>query len=54
MTRFLFVLFYLCVCVSFFFCVSLCVANDLFRPKPAFIGCLSINTQEKVNKEWAI
>jgi len=23
-------------------CVSLCVANDFFRPWPAFIGCLSI------------
>ena len=37
-------LFYLCVCASFFFCVILCVANELFRPWPAFIGCLSINS----------
>jgi len=36
--------------VSFFFCVSLCVANDFFRPWPAFIGCLSRNKQFQ-NKE---
>jgi len=48
LTRFLFVLFYLCVCVSFFFCVCLCVANDLFGPWPAFIGCLLINNNNKV------
>ena len=30
------------MCVIFFLCF--CVANELFRPWPAFIGCLSINS----------
>jgi len=38
------VLFYFCVFASFFFCVNLRIANDFFRPWPAFIGCLSINS----------
>jgi len=46
--RFLFVLFYFCVCASFFFCVNLRIANDFFRPWPAFIGCLSINSIQSV------
>ena len=37
-------LFYFCVCASFFFCVNLRIDNDFFRPWPAFIGCLSINS----------
>ena len=37
-------LFYFCVCASFFFWVNLRIANDFFRPWPAFIGCLSINS----------
>jgi len=31
------------MCVIFFLCF--CVANELFRPWPAFIGCLSINSR---------
>jgi len=38
------VLFYFCVCASFLFCVNLRIANDFFRPWPAFIGFLSINS----------
>jgi len=38
--------------VSFFF-LCFCVANELFRPWPAFIGCLSINSiQFKANENW--
>ena len=43
------VLFVCIVCVSFFFIVGLCVANDLFRPWPTFIGCLLINNNLKLN-----
>jgi len=35
----------------FFLCF--CVANELFRPWPAFIGCLSINSiQILLNQIW--
>jgi len=33
---------FVCMCVIFFLCF--CVANELFRLWPAFIGCLSINS----------
>ena len=33
---------FVCMCVTFFLCF--CVANELFRPWPAFIGCLLINS----------
>ena len=38
---------FLCMCVIFFLCF--CVANELFRPWPAFIGCLSINSNSISN-----
>jgi len=46
-SRFLFVLFYLWICASFFFYVNLCVANDLFRLWPAIIVLHALLSENK-------